>query len=272
MADPDTVGGITEPNRRRLQVLHQHARGPFTPAEAATWLGLELPTTRRFLAYLAERGWLARVRRGLYVPVPLESRHPGHWTADPWVVAQRSFAPCYIGGWSACEHWGLTEQLFRQVIVVTGKRVREREVEIQDIPYRLKVVAARKLFGARPVWRGQVRVNVSDPTRTLVDLLDDPVLGGGMRTVADVVTEYFVGADRDDDQLMAYAERLGNRAVYKRLGYLIEALRLDAHDVVLACQDRQSAGISLLDPSTAPRGRTATRWRLRINVDLDTTA
>lgn len=271
MAEPDAIGGITEPNRRRLQVLHQHATGPFTPAEAATWLVLDLPSTRRFLAYLAERGWLTRVRRGLYVPVPLESRHPGHWTADPWVVVQRSFAPCYIGGWSACEHWGLTDQLFRQIIVVTGRRVRKRKVEIQAIPYRLKVVAVRKLFGTRSVWRGQVRVDVSDPTRTLVDLLDEPALGGGIRTVADVVTEYFTGADRDDDQLIEYAARLGNRAVYKRLGYLVEALRLDAHDVALACLDRQSAGISLLDPSAPPRGRTTTRWRLRVNVELDST-
>lgn len=267
---PDGTGGISDSNRHRLQVLHQRAAGPFSPADAAEWLDISQPAARRFLSYLADRGWLARVRRGLYVPVPLEARQPGEWTADPWVVAHRSFAPCYLGGWSACEHWGLTDQTFRQIIVVTARRVRHRRVEIQGTPYRLKVVAQEKLFGTRPVWRGRVRVDVSDPSRTLVDLLDDPGLGGGMRTVADVAREYFAGPHRDDERLLDYTERVGNRTVYKRLGYLVEALQIDAHDLVLACLDRQSAGISALDPSVNARGHTVSRWHLRINVALDT--
>lgn len=264
-----SLGGISDANRRRVQVLHQRAVGPFSPADAAEWLELSRPAARRLLSYLADRGWMARVRRGLYVPVPLEARHPGEWTADPWAVAAQSFSPCYLGGWTACEHWELTDQVFAQTLVVTARRVRHRRVEIQGMSYRLKVVAPRKLFGTRPVWRGRVPVDVSDPSRTLVDLLDDPTLGGGIRTVADVAEEYFAGSHRDDELLLDYAGRLGNRTVYKRLGYLVETLGVAADELVLACRDRQSAGISTLDPTVGPRGRTLVRWRLRVNVDLD---
>lgn len=64
--------------------------------------------------------WLARVRRGAYVPVPIESPSADVALEDPWSVAMTTFAPCYMGGWSAAEHWGLTEQIFRSVCV--GRR------------------------------------------------------------------------------------------------------------------------------------------------------
>lgn len=125
-------------------------------------LGLEHEATSRLLSYLARRGWLSRVRRGLYVAVPLDARRSGEWVEDPWVVADRVFRPCYIGGWSACEHWDLTEQVFRTIMVVTARRVRHRDVEIQGIPFHLTVRAENTLFGTAPTWRGQTRVPVTE--------------------------------------------------------------------------------------------------------------
>ena len=114
--------GINRKNRMMLERLHRELPGPFDVSQAAAVLTLDLERTRDLLAYLARRGWLSRVRRGLYVGVPLNTRRPGEWVEDPWVVAGRVFAPCYIGGWTACEHWGFTEQAFRTVLVVTTKR------------------------------------------------------------------------------------------------------------------------------------------------------
>jgi predicted transcriptional regulator of viral defense system len=181
--------GISSENRSYLEQLHRANRGAFTVGEASEILGLEPSKTARLLGYLARRGWLSRIRRGLYLPVPLESRRSGEWTADPWIVAERVFSPCYIGGWSACEHWDLTEQAFRAVLVVSARHVRERDVEMQGTRFHITVRSEKALFGATPVWRGQTRVLVSDPSRTIVDLLDDPRLGGGIRTVSDILYE-----------------------------------------------------------------------------------
>ena len=54
-------------------------------------------------------------------------------------MASRLFGPeCYIGGWSACEHWSLTDQLFLTTVVVTTRRVRSSDTEIQGFSYRVK--------------------------------------------------------------------------------------------------------------------------------------
>lgn len=264
------IEGINRENRALLERLHREMPGAFDVEHASTVLDLDAGRTRTLLAYLARRGWLSRVRRGLYVAVPLDTRRPGEWTEDAWVVAERTFSPCYIGGWTACQHWGLTEQVFRTVLVVTGRKVRGREPVIQGTPYRVTVRSEDKLFGTTVVWRQQVRVRVSDPSRTIVDLLDDPTLGGGMRNVADVVHEYLTGEHRDDDLLIAYADRLGNRAGFKRLGFVLEHLGINALGLVEACLERRSAGLVALDPSVQLKGRIVRRWGIRANVRLGT--
>lgn len=267
-----TPAGISRENRRLLELLHQKAEGPFSAGDAAGFLGADLAEARRLLGYLARRGWLARVRRGLYVPVPLESRRPGEWREDPWVVATKSFKPCYVGGWSACEHWGLTEQLFRSVIIVTARRVRHRRIEVQGTPFWIRVLPEEKLFGTQLVWRGPIRVAVSDPSRTVVDLLDDPALGGGIRSVTDIVAEYMASDMKNDNLLIAYAELLGNRTVFKRLGFILEVLAVDDQELVNACRQRMSSGLTRLDPAVEGVGRIVRRWGLRVNVELQRSA
>jgi predicted transcriptional regulator of viral defense system len=260
--------GISQANRAYLEQLHRADGGPLGVGDASEILGLDRKHAARLLGYLARRGWLARVRRGLYLPVPLDARRSGEWTADPWVVAERVFNPCYIGGWSACEHWDLTEQVFRSLLVVTTRRVRERDVDMQGIAFHLTVRGSDALFGTAAVWRGQQRVAVSDPTRTIVDVLDDPRLGGGIRTVSDVLREYMLSRHRDDQLLIAYGDRLRRRALFKRLGYLVEQLDIDTDDLVAACRERRGAGLIALDPSVKARGRIVRRWGLRDNVAL----
>jgi predicted transcriptional regulator of viral defense system len=260
--------GISRRNRALLEELHRRTSGAFDVAQAASVLEVDHDEASRLLGYLARRGWLARVRRGLYVPVPLDARRPGEWVEDPWVVAERVFSPCYIGGWSACEHWDLTEQTFRALLVVTARRVRHRDVDMQGLPFHLTVRGEQQLFGTVRVWRGANRVDVSDPSRTIVDLLDDPRLGGGMRTVADVIGEYLTSEHRNDELLIGYGDRLGNRAVFKRLGYLLEHLGADAPNLVMACFERRSSGLTTLDPAVKATGRIVRRWGLRANVTL----
>lgn len=261
-----TGKGISEKNRRLLTILHREASGPFTPQDAANWLFLDTKRVNRFLAYLVDKGWLARIRRGLYVTVPLDAVDPAHWQEDPWVVAFRVFSPCYIGGWSACEHWNLTEQIFRDTIVISSRRVRHRRILIRTFPFRVKVVNSGKIFGTQVVWRGRTRVLVSDPARTMVDILDDPSIGGGIRHVAEILSAYFATDSRDDSQLIQYTHRVGNRAVFKRLGYLLETLGLKASTLVETCRKEMSTGISLLDPTSPPKGQVLRRWNLRVNV------
>jgi predicted transcriptional regulator of viral defense system len=188
------------------------------------------------------------------------------------VVADSIYRPCYIGGWSACEHWSFTEQLFRSVLVVTGRSVRRSEVRYPGMRLHVTSRSPDMIFGIVGVWRNSIRVNVSDPSRTIVDILDDPRLGGGLRHCADALHEYLVSNSRDDEVLTGYGDRLGNRTIFKRLGYLLETREVPAgvaaDSLISACLDRRSAGLTTLDPVNSARGRIVRRWGLRVNVEL----
>ena len=257
--------GIEADNRELLERLHRLMKGPFTADEAAVAWGLPVTRARRLVPYLFSRGWLSRVRHGLYVAVPLGATNPSEWHEEPWIVATKAFSPCFMGGWSACEHWSLTEQLFRTIQVHTALPIRTREIVIQGTPFRLKHVPVHLHFGLKAVWHGQVKSQVSDPSRTIVDILDSPKLGGGIRQVADVLNSYFSGEHKNEACLIDYANRLGNRSVFKRLGFLLEHLQIGSGELMDVCRKRVSTGISLLDPS-APGGVITKRWNLRMNA------
>ncbi len=261
--------GISANNRNLLAALHASFKGPFTVAEAAAALNDTSGGARRFLAYLAERGWLVRIHQGLYATVPLDVVDPAEWRIDPWVVASKLYGPSYyLGGWTACEHWDLTEQLFNSTVVFTTRRTRGKQKEIQGFPVRLRHTAHNKIFGTRSIWRDNDRVKLSDPSRTLVDVLAYPPLGGGIRHVSDVLQAYFDSEVRDDSLLEDYIRRLGNHAVFKRMGYLLEILEIEAPQLIRNCLSGKSAGVSLLDPGLSVRGKVRRRWNLRLNATI----
>ncbi|MGZ6840106.1 MAG: type IV toxin-antitoxin system AbiEi family antitoxin domain-containing protein, partial [Frankiaceae bacterium] len=168
---------------------------------------------------------------------------------------------------TAANHWALTEQTFRTTVVKTTGRVRASSVRLLDHDYLLTHVPSAGLeWGIETVWRGEMRLCIADPARTVVDILDAPRLGGGIRHVAEILAAYL--DDNDPATLIEYGDRLGNRTVFKRLGYIMEVLGQDPVGVIAACRVRVSAGISPLDPDGPSRGRRVTRWGLRVNVRL----
>jgi len=253
--------GLGKNSRQRLAEVLRQTKGTISVQQAAKALKLPSEKIAKILSRWAEQGWLSRVQRGLYIPVPLEARSPDVAPEDSWIIAERLYDPCYIGGWSAAEHWNLTEQIFRTVLVMTTRRVRERKPEIKGIRFQVRTVSPDSLFGTKAVWRIQVRVQVADASRTIVDLMDDPALGGGLRSTTDILQSYLSSQHKNPDLLIAYAERLGNKTVFKRLGLLTERLAPTEENLIRECRTRLSEGNSKLDPAL-PSPRLVTSWKL----------
>ena len=264
--EKDLYAGVTGRRRKQLTMLHRAFSRPFDAAQAAAVLGINLDHTRRLLAALAASEWLARVRQGWYICVPLEASEPKEWREDPWLVAAALFSPGYIGGWSAVEHWGLTDQIFNVIYVIAGRKVKPARQTIQGTHFLIRTVPERTLFGTRRVWRQRVPVNVSDPHRTIIDILDVPAAAGGALHASEVLQTYFESEHADQETLLQYGDRLGRGTVFKRLGYLAERAKLANVDFVEACHSRITKGLSQLDPSGPPNGRIIARWNLRVNT------
>ncbi len=257
--------GLSATSRSQLSRLLRDSPSVVTPSEVATVLGLTPALAARRLATWARAGWLVRIRRGTYVPVPIESESPDIALEDPWAIAAAMFEPCYIGGWSAAEHWGLTEQIFSALCVLTTKRPRDRKPVLRKTKFELRTVSPSHFVGLKTVWRGGTRVKVSDPARTLIDMLADPTLGGGIRHVGDMLASLLKEYSKETARLTDYAASLGVGAVYKRLGYLLQRDHPDQSALIATCQTNLSSGYAKLDPGL-PSDRLITAWRVWVSA------
>jgi len=260
------ISGISEKNRKLLDVLSRSGKSLFSIKDAAGALNMPINRVRSYLGYFARHGWLSRVKAGLYIAVPLGTINPHEYKENPWIIADRVFVPCYIGGWSAAEHWGLTEQIFKSIVVCTRKNFRHRLTNIQGFDFVLKYVNKKRFGKTKNVWFENIKIQVSDPSQTIVDILDDPAIGGGVGHVAEIIKNYFNSEHRNDSTLLEYITAKGNRAVYKRLGYLLEVLNINAAEIIDVCKKNISAGYSALDPTIKVKGTFNRGWNLRVNV------
>lgn len=258
--------GLGKLDCERLSAVMRGTKGTITNDQAAKIMELDQADASKLLARWCKKGWLSRVARGLYVPVPLEAERSDLPLEDPWLVAVSLYSPCYIGGWSAAEQWDLTEQIFRTTVVVTTTRPRNRKPTLKGAAFWVSTIAPEKMFGLKTVWRGSVKVSVSDPSRTMLDMMSDPQLGGGIRSVQDMLRNYLVSDAKNLGQLMDYAERLGNGAVFKRLGFLLEANAPQEVEMIERCQHHLTKGNARIDLKM-PAEALVVRWRLWVPRD-----
>jgi predicted transcriptional regulator of viral defense system len=231
-------------------------------SDVAETLAVSRTDAAKRLARWREQGWISRVGSGAYVPASIDTLGSERVLDDAWVLVPALFAPAYIGGRTAAEHWDLTEQIFKDVVVITGQAIRQKSQTRQGFQFTLKHLKKEKLFGTKTIWRHHTKVPISDVHRTIIDILDDPALGGGIQHVSDCLNAYLERTDRSDEKLIAYGDQLGNGAVFKRLGFLAERNPNGAKLIEL-CGARLTTGNAKLDPALDCK-RLVSRWRLLI--------
>ncbi len=214
------------------------------------------------LSRWVSQGLMRRTGPGIYTAARIDRLDGEQVLHDPWALVPELFSPAYIGGRTITEHWDLSEQIFLDTSVVTGRPVRSKHQKSAGWSYTLKQIHPDKIFGLDCVWYEDIKIAISDLPRTILDLLGDPVFGGGTQHVIDCFGEYLRHDCRQDETLISYAERFGNGAIFKRLGFLSE-LMSDSTYLVDACKKRITKGNTKLSPDV-PCTRLVTRWRLWI--------
>ena len=254
---------IGSPSRKRFSKVLRETGETITPQEVSIILGMTRQRSSLLLSYWNKQGWVKRVRRGLYILIPLSADNKDISVEDPAIFAMRLFAPCYIGGWSATGYWDMTEQLFNTVLVMTVKHPNNRNLTVDGMKFKLKSITKNKLFGLKTVWRGKSKIKVSDPSRTVADMLMDPQLGGGIRPVRNIFQNYLISQDRDIKQLIRYCRRLKNGTVFKRLGLLLEMDAPEEKKAIKVCKNNLSQGYSKLSPAINC-SKIITKWKLYV--------
>jgi len=156
--------------------------------------------------------------------------------------------------------------------VATTRRKTEVTVEELGLRFRFITLTPYKFFGIQTVTIEDQLVRITTSSKTLVDGLDRPELCGGIVELAKGLKRYAGDGANSTGvalwaQLTADAQRLGNRTVFKRLGYLVEVLGLGVGEWLDRWRAEISPGETLLDPRYGRRGSYHAGWNLRLNVN-----
>lgn len=258
-----SVRGIGKKYRQLLGKVIQQSNGYISVSIVQKILNITHPLAKLYLSRWAKNGWVKRIKRGSYIPLDVQVQNLSLVMEDAWVIAAGLFADCYIGGWTAAHHWGFTDQLYNDTLVLSNRRLSSVHQRIGDHLFIVRHITLKKMFGVKTVWRDNARVKISDPHKTIVDVLNDPSIAGGIRSVMDFLTHYLQSHDKNLDLVIDYAKKMGNKTIFKRLGYLLTLLGEKNDTTISQCQANISKGYSQLDPSL--KGHILVKkWRLWI--------
>lgn len=216
----------------------------------------DLPPARvyRLVGELKEMGLLAEVENGKYLVLGFE---PERVLANPLFIASQLVTPGYVSFWSALHFYGFTEQAPLTVFVATTKK--KRPVVFRNQHFRFVTFQPRKWFGYRRETVGGLTVLIADEAKAIVDSLAEPRYAGGVAEVAKALRAAL--AEVDVATLIEYANRMGDKSLGSRLGFLLARLGRAVPGEGLL----HSASLVKLDPSRPANGHIDSLWRISIN-------
>jgi predicted transcriptional regulator of viral defense system len=205
------------------------------------------------IARLRADGLVDEVERGKYLLLGLD---PERVLANPLFIASHLIAPAYVSYWSALHHYGFTEQVPLTTFVATTRK--KRSVSFQGFRFHFVVVKPHKFFGYRRERIGDLPTVVADEAKAIVDSLDLLQHAGGIGEVAKALQVALETVDVPT--LIDYANRMENKSLGSRLGYLLESFGQSAEGLV------HSVSPVKLDPTRPRTGHTVAPWQIVVNV------
>ena len=173
-------------------------------ASAAAW------QIRKFL----EKGYIERVRRDLYVVMSLETDQP---IPNRFQIASSVAEDAYVSHHSAFEYYGYANQVFYEVYVATGKRVRPFSYDgIDYCPVR-----HRGIEGVVEMGNG---VRVTSLERTVIDSIADFEKIGGLE---ELLRCMLLIPSLSSDHLLSSLDLYHCGKLYQKTGYILEMFQGD---------------------------------------------
>lgn len=178
----------------------------------------------RYLAHrLVKKGWLERLRPGLFQLIPAERGREAVADTHPLAAGAVLISPYFFSFGTACTHHGFTEQVFAEVYLACRKR--RRTETIRGKRYVCVYVPEPRFFGfAQTSVLGQL-VQMATPERALLDAIDRPRHAGGIGEVSRIAGR--ASTKVSWNALLDLAHRWGSSALVQRLGYFFDLRQVE---------------------------------------------
>lgn len=175
---------------------------------------------------MTKRGLIMRIKEGIYYIIPFEEN--AETFMPDWHLLVKYLVKDvkhYIGYYSALQIHNLITQPSLKEQIVVAKQIRQSEIKIKDITFQFIYYNESHFFGENKAWIDSYnKVTCSDIEKTIIDCLFKPDFAGGIVEIARAI--YSTKEKLDYNKLLEYTVKFNSQAVIKRLGYILELLKL----------------------------------------------
>jgi predicted transcriptional regulator of viral defense system len=229
-----------------------------TLAEASKLLNIRKEYLKVIFHRLANKKWLERLNKGVYLVVPMEGKYG--WSEHPFIIASRMLKEYYISYRTALAHHGLTEQLPGYIYIATLDRKNKTEIKLHDYFFKFIRINRRKFYGYKRINIENEIISIANVEKAIIDCLDKEQYAGTIIETTKALKNKII----DVKKLKHYAIKMKNSSLIRRLGYLLDLLKKDSIGLEKFIGTYRDVYLSLKLPRTeVNRSR---KWKLIINV------
>ncbi len=249
--------------------LEWRNRKTVTLAELREALGASEGYARKLAHGLVKKGWLERLRPGLFQFVPADRGREGVADTNPLAAGAVLLSPYFYSFGTACTHHGLTEQVFSEVYLACQED--RRSESIRGKRYVFVRVPERLFFGFEEISVLGHAVQMATPERALLDAIDRSRYAGGVGEVSRIVQR--AARKISWEVLLDLACKWSPSALVQRLGYFLDLHQVDvpgyARDALLALVRPQSKIQLGSRRKWGTSGKLVRPWNVVENVPRD---
>ena len=176
-------------------------------------------TSVAIIRRLHKKGYVERIRRGLYAIVPIQSVGK-EYAPERILIADRVIEPYFLSHHTALEVHGVAQSYFNTVFVSSKKRFQPFEYK----GTKFTCIVTGDFFGTEKRLYLHRKVYVSDPERTILDCIRRPYHAGGLEELIKSITSFPL---LDYNRLYKYLLRFDEKSLFHRTGYLMDMLKDD---------------------------------------------
>lgn len=278
---PSIPNGYAQVEGLRLLEIAAQMFGPIFTLDQLKPLagrqGLSQAHLRKLISDLAGSGRINILKRGTYAvtqsPLFADEIHP-------FAVALALVQPAAISHWSALAQHGFTTQMPAMIQASTPRKIltpemrkgqalrpRNRAVwRALDLEIEYIYVQERQFFGHQTIWVNRwQKVQLTDPERTVLDLIARSDVFGGMRAAIEIFEAALPRISVT--KLVEYARKYGVVALMKRTGWLLEQLGVPANETD-TLQNQPVTSYYRLDPQGSASPSYNARWHIIENIKV----
>lgn len=238
--------------KKILKILDNEELNVFRNLSVKAELQISIKQTNEALHKLLRNGDIKQLEKGKYCR---------HNFSDENVIGCFLSMNGGIAYWTAINFHGLTEQIPNVVYVQTTHAKRNKS--IFGVRYKFINVKPEKLMGFKTYGYGNLKFQVTDIEKTIVDCFDLPEYGGGYNEII----KAFHNADLSAQKIVKYCKAIDNIAVTKRLAYLCELLEKPKMDYFIKyAKSVRNEKYNLFETGGEKKGETNRHWHLIMNM------